>query len=193
MLWKIACSGTLQQHRAALEALRNYDLQAYDWVTKAVAPSHWCKAFISHHTKSDMMVNNICASFNSFIVEARDMPIISMVESIREKIMERIQRRRTAIVKYSLRTCPRIRAIITERMILASSWKSIWNGGDGYQLTGHGGAQFVVDMKKLTCSCGLWQLSGIPCAHAITPIHKRGLNPYTLIDSCYKRETFSLL
>nr|XP_027067622.1 uncharacterized protein LOC113693260 [Coffea arabica] len=53
-------------------------------------PQHWCKAFFPHHVKSDMLVNNLCETFNAKILEYKDLPIIGMIEGIREYLMGRI-------------------------------------------------------------------------------------------------------
>jgi hypothetical protein len=31
---------------------------------------------------------------------------------------------------------------------------------------------FAVNLENLTCSCRYWELSGVPCCHAITVIYK---------------------
>nr|KAJ0186073.1 hypothetical protein LSAT_V11C900490590 [Lactuca sativa] len=39
-----------------------------------------------------------------------------------------------------------------------------------YQVTGPWTDQFVVDMVQHTCSCRKWELTGIPCKHALVAI-----------------------
>ena len=42
------------------------------------------------HLNSDCYVNNLSESFNSMILEARDKPIIAMLEWIRVRLMTRM-------------------------------------------------------------------------------------------------------
>ena len=42
-----------------------------------------------------------------------------------------------------------------------------WNGGDRYQAIGPHGDQCVVNMNLRTCSCKKWELTGMPCKHAV--------------------------
>ncbi|KAH7844101.1 hypothetical protein Vadar_024315 [Vaccinium darrowii] len=63
---------------------------ATEWL-RAVGPSLWARSHFSTRSKCDAVVNNISKSFNSYIMEARDLPIISMFEWIRKKLMQRIQ------------------------------------------------------------------------------------------------------
>nr|GEU94836.1 multidrug resistance-associated protein 5 [Tanacetum cinerariifolium] len=49
-----------------------------------------------------------------------------------------------------------IRVIVLERMNKMREISRKWNPGEG----------FTVDEGKRTCSCRMWQLSGLPCVHA---------------------------
>ncbi|GAA0174566.1 hypothetical protein LIER_27934 [Lithospermum erythrorhizon] len=68
-----------------------------------------------------------------------------------------------------------------------------WNRLDGYDVFCVSGEQFKVDLRKRECSCRLWQLTGIPCIHAIPPIYSRKQLPADWVDNCYKIETFGWL
>ncbi|XP_027061053.1 uncharacterized protein [Coffea arabica] len=162
-LWHIASTTTVEHFNQALDDLETYDKEAHAWVKKGPHHRHWCKAFFSKHTQCDILVNNLCESFNAHILEARDQPIISMMEAIREYLMERIQKRRAAMEKYKL---------------------------DGYQAKGPRGAQFAVNLDKNECTCNLWALSGIPCSHAIAALHRAKKDPHKMLANCYHREVF---
>ncbi|XP_027124089.2 protein FAR1-RELATED SEQUENCE 6-like [Coffea arabica] len=189
-LWNIAASTTEGLFKKASADLENFDKEAYEWVKKAPHPSHWCKTFFSEHTRCDMLVNNLCESFNGHILEARQQPIITMLESIRIFLMERIQRRTTAMEKFELSIGPLIKKIIDDRVIESRQWRTIWNVVDGYQVRGPRGAQFAVYLKKKSCTCKLWDLSGIPCCHAIAAIHRNNGDPYKEVYDCYNRDLF---
>ncbi|XP_027099049.1 uncharacterized protein [Coffea arabica] len=137
-----------------------------------------------------MLVNNLCESFNGHILEVRQQSIITMLESIRVFLMERIQRRTTAMEKFELSIGPLIKKIIDDRVIESRQWRTIWNAVDGYQVRGPRGAQFAVYLKKKLCTCKLWDLSGIPCCHAIAAIHRNNGDPYKEVYDCYNRDLF---
>ncbi|XP_075077376.1 uncharacterized protein LOC142164098 [Nicotiana tabacum] len=50
----------------------------------------WCRAYFKEHSKCDVMENNMCEIFNSWILTARHKSIITMLEEIRIKCMERM-------------------------------------------------------------------------------------------------------
>jgi hypothetical protein len=68
----------------------------------------------------------------------------------------------------------------------------LWNGKDGFEvklLTGSR-RQYTVSLEKRTCSCGYFQLAGLPCSHAITAIYKCGKAVEDFIAPCYSVEVF---
>ena len=53
---------------------------------------YWCKVYFNCEVKSDAIDNNMCESFNAWILSARHKIIISMLEEIRIKVMNRLAR-----------------------------------------------------------------------------------------------------
>lgn len=53
-----------------------------------------------------------------------------------------------------------------------------------------GGHEVVVDLNERTCACRKWQLTGIPCFHAIACIFFQKLDPMDFIHECYTREKY---
>lgn len=51
-----------------------------------------------------------------------------------------------------------------------------WNGSAGFE-NRHGVNRLVVNMATKSYSCKAWDVSGIPCPHAICAIYHRKLEP----------------
>ncbi|KAL2923128.1 hypothetical protein RDABS01_014619 [Bienertia sinuspersici] len=47
--------------------------------------------------------------------------------------------------------------------------------------------KYVVDLRDRTCSCNTWQLSGIPCKHAVAAIWKSVEHPEQYVASCFTK------
>lgn len=47
-----------------------------------------------------------------------------------------------------------------------------------------------VSLNKKTCVCGLWQISGLPCKHAVRAILAAGLNPYNFCSTWFSVQTY---
>ena len=71
-------------------------------------------------------------------------------------------------------------------MAEATSWQVVFNGGDEYEVK-CGRKQFKVNIAGRTCGCSSWDLTGIPCCHAIYAIFDDGGQPEEYIDECYSK------
>nr|GEX69098.1 transposase, MuDR, plant [Tanacetum cinerariifolium] len=121
------------------------------------------------------------------------MPIISMNESIREYLMERRIQRINFASKWRLDYGPNIMVIVNENCAAGCKWKIKWNGAYEFQVY-YGRTQHCVHIGDKTCSCGDWQLSGIPCCHATAAIRSRSKNPFDYLrPMLFEGEIYSSL
>lgn len=65
---------------------------------------------------------------------------------------------------------------------------SLLLGGDTYEVR-NGCDAFRVDENVGTCSCRMWQLSGVPCCHAIAVMFMINKRPEDYLPSCFKVKT----
>lgn len=65
-----------------------------------------------------------------------------------------------------------------------------WNGKDQFEIEGCYGQKFKLNIGERTCSCRRWQLSGIPCAHAISCMYYVGYILEEFVDDVYKKVTY---
>ncbi|CAN1154358.1 hypothetical protein LINPERPRIM_LOCUS41084 [Linum perenne] len=87
--------------------------------------------------------------------------------------------------------CPQAYVIIKERKKLACLCYPTFNE-DGQFEVREGLKSWVVDVRSSQCACGLWQLSGLPCSHALACIafNRDPIEPYC--DPCYTVEKYRL-
>ncbi|GKV50276.1 hypothetical protein SLEP1_g56989 [Rubroshorea leprosula] len=102
------------------------DLQRYD-------PKKWCRAFFDEEPYCDMVDNNMCESFNFWVMEARYLAIISMVDTLRSQVMERIGEKYAFIPKWKGDIAPRARKKLEANKKKSSSWKLVWDGRTGFE------------------------------------------------------------
>ncbi|XP_042056328.1 uncharacterized protein LOC121800905 [Salvia splendens] len=111
-LWEIASSTTVEQYVALMDALQTEYPSAHQWLSGVAPKEKWVKVFFSPHTCCDVILNNICETFNSKIALAREKGIISMLEDIRTSQMERIQIRGQWIKSYDHAIPPVIKELV---------------------------------------------------------------------------------
>ena len=69
-----------------MQELKDLDVKAWEYLAD-INPAQWCKSHFSSRALCDCLVNNSNESFNAMILEARDKPILAMLEWIRVRLM----------------------------------------------------------------------------------------------------------
>lgn len=59
-----------------------------------------------------------------------------------------------------------------------------------YQVKGESNNQWAVDLTAKTCTCRRWDLSGIPCQHAIAAIYAKEHDPTDYVDDWYSQTKY---
>ncbi|GJW39338.1 mutator type transposase [Tanacetum coccineum] len=155
------------------KVLKDFNKKAYEWL-KQIPAEHWSRAYFSGRAHCDL------EHVKGIILMKRIVVV--------QKIIEKCDGPLTPAVA-------RVFDIIKE----ASSECIVdWNGADQYQVKGYLQEQYVVNLNQRTCSCRKWEISGIPCKHAIAAIHDMADNgndvgiPEDWVHDSYKLATWSL-
>ncbi|KAL2245754.1 UNVERIFIED_CONTAM: hypothetical protein Sindi_2843600 [Sesamum indicum] len=184
-LWRAAKACNKGEFKARMRDIQVLDQTAFDWFSDK-PPEQWSRSHFSPNVKCDMLLNNCCETFNMMILDAREKPILTMLEWIREFFMKRLQENRDmAEAKWKDRICPRIRKILDKHIEKVGDCIPIKADNFHYQISCFDGGQYAVDLSNHTCSCRKWELSGIPCKHAISAILNQKDDPEDYIDDCY--------
>ena len=143
-----------------------------------------------------MLLNNICEVFNSQLVDGRDRPIISTLEYAREYLMKRVVIVKKMIEKSDGPLTPTATKLLNVVKFQAKDCIPHFNGGHLYGVTGPWGDVCVVDVQKRTCTCRKWELTGMPCKHAVACNWNMAANnmevglPESWAHPCYRLETW---
>ena len=97
-MWNAAKATTIVDFRESMAEVNRLNVEAYKWLMKRPA-LNWSKSHFDTHTQCDTLLNNLCESFNAFILRSRDKLIITMLEIISVLLMKRIWLRRDAMRK----------------------------------------------------------------------------------------------
>ncbi|XP_071700362.1 uncharacterized protein [Rutidosis leptorrhynchoides] len=89
MLWKCTTSTTVPQFEPEMQNLKEFNEGCYKYLAK-IQPHHWARSHFSGRAMSDVLLSNMCEILNRWLVDARDKPIITALEYIREDLMKRI-------------------------------------------------------------------------------------------------------
>ncbi|KAL0332737.1 UNVERIFIED_CONTAM: hypothetical protein Scaly_2175200 [Sesamum calycinum] len=189
-LWKAARASTVGEFKLRMEEMKQLNQDAFDWFNDK-PPTEWSKSHFNEFPKCDILLNNCCESFNGNIMDARDKPILTMLEWIREYLMRRLQENREkASKKWKDTLCPKIKKLLQKNVDKIGDCIPIKANDRHYQISCYDGNQYSVDLEMRTCTCRIWQLSGIPCKHACSAIFNQNLQPEDMVHPYYNVDTY---
>ncbi|CAL2230327.1 unnamed protein product [Prunus armeniaca] len=186
LLWATARATTLPWWEAEMDNLKREDADAWGWLIERHA-KNWSRSHFATHYKCDLLLNNLCKSFNAAI---RDKPILTCLERIRMYIMIRMANRRASCQHWRCTVGPRIFNIIEKNKLASSQCIPRLAGEKKYQVSQLYEGEFAVDLRAKTCSCIRWDLCRIPCPHAIFAIFYRNEDIEDYVDKLYKKDAY---
>ncbi|XP_034229470.1 uncharacterized protein LOC117638454 [Prunus dulcis] len=152
MLWAAARATTIPWWEAEMEKMKEEDLEAWKWLVQR-PPNNWTRSHFRPRYKCDLLLNNLCESFNAAINDARDNSILTCLESIRMYVMLRMANRMGACAKRKHPVGPKIFKIIEKNKMGASQCIPSLAEEKMYQVSHMYDGEFVVDLAAMCCSC----------------------------------------
>ncbi|XP_010694334.3 uncharacterized protein LOC104907145 [Beta vulgaris subsp. vulgaris] len=171
-----------------MAAIKFLSQDAYNYLA-AIPPKYWARHAFLTRSKSNLLLNNLCETFNSVIKEARDKPIITCLEWIRRYVMKRNTEKWDGVQNYTGRFMPFVDKVFSwvkeeaKQCVMVPSRVGEWEVD--YQHD-----RFVVNLRDRSCSCNKWDMTGIPCIHAYACILRIRGKPEDYVDPFYSREKY---
>ena len=137
------------------------------------------------------LTSNIAESLNAWLLQARDLPILPMLEGIRHRLMDLFEKRRQLADKIPPRT-PLAPSITKEMQHIMNTYSRRYRARrcDEYIYeiipeSTSSGRTYIIDIQRRMCDCTRWQRLGYPCAHAIAVILLRHGDPQKYVAEFY--------
>ncbi|KAK2648069.1 hypothetical protein Ddye_015558 [Dipteronia dyeriana] len=122
-LFRKAIRGYVVKHMRSMERLMIESENAYKWLLDK-EPIQWSRVFFKDTTLYDMLCNNMCEAFNKAILQARDKPVITLMEMIMNYLMKILVRKRIEVEKWHNDIGPKVLKFV-KRMKLKNFRKEI--------------------------------------------------------------------
>jgi len=117
------------------------------------------------------------------------MPILSMCEWIRRKLMKMFIKKRNKMRRHQGLLTPEAQEKLNAIRVQSIYSCQCHGDGDLYEVDS-AGKTFVVNLDLKRCGCNMWEITGIPCQHAICCILKRRLRVEDFVDPFYHKSTY---
>ncbi|MBA0762666.1 hypothetical protein Gotri_012251 [Gossypium trilobum] len=164
LLWNASRASTPRDFEDVIDELKKTNKNAYDWL-KEKEP------------------------YSLMILEAKEKPILTMVEIVRTKIMLLIVKKKEEAKKWKGMLCPKIRKKLDVNIKDSLRCVSSHAGGNRYQVECGPNSQHVVNLVENSCSCRNWDLTSIHRMHALAVIHLKNEFPETYVQTWYTKQT----
>ncbi|WVZ59243.1 hypothetical protein U9M48_009422 [Paspalum notatum var. saurae] len=128
----------------------------------------WARSQFWTHCKVDYITNNLAECFNNWIKKYKGLNLDDLMDKIRQLIMNKWDVRRIISQNFKGVILPHIMKELKEQS--RNLDMDVQRSGDAVaevSVKGGSGYKCVVKLDARTCSCKKWELTGIPCKHAI--------------------------
>ncbi|CAN7062787.1 unnamed protein product [Brassica oleracea var. botrytis] len=183
---KAARAFRLQEFYSIFNEIKTMDPKCAEYLLD-VGVEHWARSHFSGN-RYNVMTSNLAESWNSVLREAREYPVIPLIEFIRGKLTAWFASRREAAEKNSGALTPKVSGIVTDNFEHTGGYLVTMIAEDEYEVRNENGAGFHVDLVNKTCSCGEFQMLSIPCSHGIASAIKGKIGVDSLVSPAYTIE-----
>ncbi|XP_039138747.1 uncharacterized protein LOC120276076 [Dioscorea cayenensis subsp. rotundata] len=187
ILSRIAFSCAEKEFDDAVADLLNTSADAYQWLMQKSDLAHWAN-YMFKGDRWGEMYSNVAESFNTWIKEARHLPVTNMVDSIRFKLMGMLCHRCEQSQRWERRLCPVIHRKIEELVEESRNLLVGHSDGDHFEVVDQ--KNYCISLNARTCSCHRWQVYGIPCKHACAAILQADTNIHRYIDDYFTVDSY---
>ncbi|KAI5344171.1 hypothetical protein L3X38_012048 [Prunus dulcis] len=105
------------------------------------------------------MANSLAESFNNWVGVFRDLPVLPLIEGIRQKLMVLNSQRRFEAEKWTTVLCPEMETRLCENAEAGRTWAVRRSNCTVFEVFAD--YSVMVDLEQRTCSCRLWQIDDI--------------------------------
>ncbi|XP_058726957.1 uncharacterized protein LOC131598362 [Vicia villosa] len=191
-IWKAARSTYVQAWEREMRSMRLISDEAYLHMMKT-SPRFWSKSDFKVTNKCDTLLNNMSEAFNSVILESRTKPLVTMLEEIRTYFMERWAKNRMRFENLpDDAVLPNIRKQVEKTSTYTNSWIVRMSDEHIFEVkhVQDPADMFTVNLKDHICSCRRWELSGLPCVHALSCMKSRNFRFEDFIPEYYRKSRY---
>ncbi|XP_021776004.1 uncharacterized protein LOC110739829 [Chenopodium quinoa] len=188
LFWNAARATTLADFEVAMESIKFLSEDAYVYLDNIPA-KHWSRHAFSSDCKSNMLLNNVCETFNAVIRDARDKPILTQMEWMRRYMMKRHNEKWEVANKMDGKVVPYVTKLFERVERAARHYIVQVSRGDSYEVELNGD-RVLVDIGNMTCTCYHWQLTGISCVHGFACILDKRVDLEDFVDVYYTRQKY---
>ena len=186
---KAARAFNVGQFKAHYNEIRARSGSCFQYL-EAIPKEHWTQAYCPAK-RYNIMSSNIAEALNAALAKILELPLVTMVDGIRGKLMRWFCLRRAKAATLKDPITPNANKMLLEHNVhfagLAVIQVSYWS----YQVAVSDDLSYYVDLEAKTCTCLQFQKLLMPCCHALAAARINNVHILTLVGIEYRSELFA--
>ncbi|KAH9803225.1 hypothetical protein KPL71_001683 [Citrus sinensis] len=188
--WSACRSTSATSFNKYMDLIHNESEECHDWLLQTDWSS-WALFTIPKWVKCTCVTLSITDKLRNYLHQYLEMSIASRFVAIARLTAKLFERRRIEVWNwYREKVTPTVREVIKDRTIDGQRFVLVEENGTRLKLTDTTSIIFDLNMEAQSCNCGLWQISGIPCAHACKGIQLIMGNVEEYVDNMMSIQNF---
>ncbi|KAJ9548999.1 hypothetical protein OSB04_021542 [Centaurea solstitialis] len=190
LFWRASKASYPQLFESVMNEIRIANPSAHKYLMER-EPKTWSRAYFEVNRGCDSVENGFSECFNFVLLKVRHKPIITMLEAIRIILMERMNTMRRICDTWVDDICPSIKRKLDIAKDQQRFWRVIPGGGSLFEVR-MGNDAFTVNEENRTCTCRMWQLSGLPCHHAVAALFYIHKQPEEYVATWFRKDMYKV-
>ncbi|KAI0497570.1 hypothetical protein KFK09_020802 [Dendrobium nobile] len=183
LVWKAANTFSQHNFNAYFEEIRSLSPGVYSYLS--ALKCKWSKSTFSLHIKNHYNTNNMSESFNAWVEEARSKPVVDLIDMVRGMMMEQRSQRKINCSSWKGPLVPCVEEYLRDVTTTKNHFIIRESTSTKAEVEGRND-RHEVDIENRICSCGFWQVCGLPCIHGASFIGSKHYNLWhTYVDEHY--------
>jgi MULE transposase domain/MuDR family transposase/SWIM zinc finger len=186
-LWNAAYALEQSDFKRILHEIRNENEAAASWI-EAIPAEQWATSAFKG-LRFGHITSNLSESVNSWILDARELPLLPMIDSIRQKLMKMFQTRRQNAESWSGILVPSAEKNAMNS-IAKARYYTVFQANESVFEVLTGRRTCTVDISNRKCVCKKWQNTGEPCSHATAAVLYLKQEIRHFFNECFMVQTY---
>ncbi|ONK66544.1 uncharacterized protein A4U43_C06F9290 [Asparagus officinalis] len=179
----------VDEFNECIEHIKAESKELAEWVS-AAKPELWSNALFKG-LRYDSYSSDASVTFNSWIKSRYEPSVVQIVDMIRCKMMEMIYTRRESSNSWREILTPSMNQKVQDDIAKARNFEVICSTGSVFEV--HDDPVCVVNIETWECTCRKWQVTGMPCVHALAVLVRTDGCIYEFCSKYFTTECYRLV
>ncbi|KAJ6844182.1 uncharacterized protein M6B38_291310 [Iris pallida] len=179
---------TIEEFNASIESIRNVSVDIAGWIM-ASKPENWSNALF-RGSRYDHFSSNIVEYFSNWIPVKSESSTLLIIDAIISKLIELMDSRREISNAWVSILTPSMEQKLEKEISKARKLNVLCSSDTVFEV--RGSTIYVVDIGERQCTCRRWQVSGLPCHHAIAVFYRVNRSVYDYCPIIFRTEYYHL-